>query len=90
MVRVDIKGWFTTYKLLKSGERREYHYHRVTLRRLRANRDHRNSSRIMPLPRNSFGIALPARSMVLYAATPCQSNSKRSSRRVHSQNIDGC
>lgn len=34
MVRVDIKGWFTTYKTLKSGERREYHYHRVTLRRL--------------------------------------------------------
>jgi integrase len=34
VVRVDIKGWFTTYKTLKSGERREYHYHRVTLRRL--------------------------------------------------------
>ena len=34
MVRVDIKGWFTTYKTLQSGERREYHYHRVTLRRL--------------------------------------------------------
>lgn len=34
MVRVDIKGWFTTYKTLKTGERREYHYHRVTLRRL--------------------------------------------------------
>jgi integrase len=34
VVRVDIKGWFTTYKMLKSGERREYHYHRATLRRL--------------------------------------------------------
>jgi integrase len=34
VVRVDIKGWFTTYKTLKSGERREYHYHRATLRRL--------------------------------------------------------
>jgi integrase len=34
VVRVDIKGWFTTYKTLKSGEQRAYHYHRVTLRRL--------------------------------------------------------
>jgi integrase len=34
VVRVDIKGWFTTYKTLKSGHRREYHYHRATLRRL--------------------------------------------------------
>jgi integrase len=34
VVRVDIKGWFTTYKTLKSGERREYRYHRATLRRL--------------------------------------------------------
>jgi integrase len=34
VVRVDIKGWFTTYKTLKTGERREYHYHRATLRRL--------------------------------------------------------
>jgi hypothetical protein len=30
VVRVDIKGWFTTYKILKSGERAEYHYHRAT------------------------------------------------------------
>ncbi len=34
MVRVDIKGWFTTYKKLKSGDRAEYHYHRATGRRL--------------------------------------------------------
>jgi len=34
VVRVDIKGWFTTYKNLKGGERREYHYHRATGRRL--------------------------------------------------------
>lgn len=34
MVRVDIKGWFTTYKNLKSGHRAEYHYHRATGRRL--------------------------------------------------------
>ena len=34
MVRVDIKGWFTTYKNLKSGERAEYHYHRATGMRL--------------------------------------------------------
>jgi integrase len=34
MVRVDIKGWFTTYKNLKSGERAEYHYHRATGARL--------------------------------------------------------
>jgi hypothetical protein len=34
VIRVDIKGWFTPYKTLKTGERREYHYHRVTLRRL--------------------------------------------------------
>src|SRR5215475_3883612 len=30
VVRVDIKGWFTTYKNLKSGERAKYHYHRAT------------------------------------------------------------
>jgi integrase len=30
VVRVDVKGWFTTYKNLKSGERAEYHYHRAT------------------------------------------------------------
>jgi hypothetical protein len=30
VVRVDIKGWFTTYKNLRSGERAEYHYHRAT------------------------------------------------------------
>jgi integrase len=30
VVRVDIKGWFTTYKNLKSGERAAYHYHRAT------------------------------------------------------------
>jgi len=34
VVRVDIKGWFTTYKNLKSGERTEYHYHRATGARL--------------------------------------------------------
>lgn len=34
MVRVDIKGWFTTYKNLKSGKRAEYHYHRATGQRL--------------------------------------------------------
>jgi integrase len=34
VVRVDIKGWFTTYKNLKSGERVEYHYHRATGARL--------------------------------------------------------
>jgi integrase len=34
VVRVDIKGWFTTYKSLKSGERAEYHYHRATGARL--------------------------------------------------------
>ena len=34
MVRVDIKGWFTTYKKLKSGERAKYHYHRATGMRL--------------------------------------------------------
>src|ERR1700730_8779338 len=32
--RVNLKGWFTTYKNLKSGERAEYHYHRATLQRL--------------------------------------------------------
>lgn len=30
MGRVNIKGWFTTYKTLKTGERAEYHYHRAT------------------------------------------------------------
>jgi integrase len=34
VVRVDIKGWFTTYKNLKSGERAAYHYHRATAIRL--------------------------------------------------------
>ena len=34
MVRVDLKGWFTTYKTLKTGERREYHYHRASGARL--------------------------------------------------------
>jgi hypothetical protein len=34
VVRVDVKGWFTTYKNLKSGERREYYYHRATGTRL--------------------------------------------------------
>ncbi|HWG06719.1 MAG TPA: tyrosine-type recombinase/integrase [Beijerinckiaceae bacterium] len=34
MVRVDLKGWFTTYKNLRGGERREYHYHRATGQRL--------------------------------------------------------
>ena len=34
MVRVDLKGWFTTYKTLKTGERAEYHYHRATGARL--------------------------------------------------------
>ena len=34
MVRVDIKGWFTTYKNLRNGERAEYHYHRATGMRL--------------------------------------------------------
>src|SRR5262245_24638093 len=30
VARVDIKGWFTTYKNLKSGERAKYYYHRAT------------------------------------------------------------
>jgi integrase len=34
VVRVDIKGWFTTYKNLKNGERAKYHYHRATGSRL--------------------------------------------------------
>jgi integrase len=34
VVRVDIKGWFTTYKNLKKGDRAEYHYHRATGMRL--------------------------------------------------------
>ena len=34
MGRVNLKGWFTTYKNLKSGERAEYHYHRATGMRL--------------------------------------------------------
>ena len=34
MVRVDIKGWFTTYKKLRDGTRAEYHYHRATGLRL--------------------------------------------------------
>jgi integrase len=34
VVRVDVKGWFTTYKNLKSGERAKYHYHRATGARL--------------------------------------------------------
>jgi len=34
VVRVDIKGWFTTYKNLRNGERAEYHYHRATGMRL--------------------------------------------------------
>lgn len=34
MGRVDIKGWFTTYKTLRTGERRSYHYHRATMTRL--------------------------------------------------------
>jgi integrase len=32
--RVNLKGWFTTYKNLKSGDRAEYHYHRATGMRL--------------------------------------------------------
>lgn len=35
MARVNIKGWFTTYKNLRTGERAEYHYHRATGARLR-------------------------------------------------------
>jgi integrase len=34
VTRVNLKGWFTTYKNLKSGERAEYHYHRATGMRL--------------------------------------------------------
>lgn len=34
MARIRLKGWFTTYKRLKSGERVQYHYHRATGRRL--------------------------------------------------------
>jgi integrase len=34
VARVNIKGWFTTYKTLKTGERAEYHYHRATGTRL--------------------------------------------------------
>jgi integrase len=34
VVRVDVKGWFTTYKNLKCGERAKYHYHRATGARL--------------------------------------------------------
>ena len=34
MVRVNIKGWFTTYKTLASGQRARYHYHRSTGMRL--------------------------------------------------------
>jgi integrase len=34
VARVNIKGWFTTYKTLKTGERAEYHYHRATGMRL--------------------------------------------------------
>jgi hypothetical protein len=36
--RVNLKGWFTTYKTLKTGasagQRIEYHYHRATGMRL--------------------------------------------------------
>jgi integrase len=35
VARVNIKGWFTTYKNLKSGQRAEYHYHRATGARLK-------------------------------------------------------
>jgi hypothetical protein len=34
VARINIKGWFTTYKKLKSGQRAEYHYHRATGARL--------------------------------------------------------
>jgi integrase len=34
VVRVNVKGWFTTYKNLKSGQRAAYHYHRATGARL--------------------------------------------------------
>jgi len=34
VVRVDLKGWFTTYKMLKDGTRRAYFYHRATTMRL--------------------------------------------------------
>jgi site-specific recombinase XerC len=34
VVPVDLKGWFTTYKTLKDGTRKLYHYHRATLTRL--------------------------------------------------------
>ena len=34
MVRVDLKGWFSTYKTLKDGTRKAYYYHRETLMRL--------------------------------------------------------
>jgi integrase len=34
VVRVDLKGWFTTYKTLKDGTRKPYYYHRATMIRL--------------------------------------------------------
>ena len=34
MVRVNLKGWFPTYKRLKDGTRRAYYYHRATMMRL--------------------------------------------------------
>jgi integrase len=34
VIRVDLKGWFPTYKTRKSGERVVYYYHRATGRRL--------------------------------------------------------
>jgi integrase len=30
VARIKLKGWFTTYKVLKSGQRAAYHYHRAT------------------------------------------------------------
>jgi integrase len=34
VTRVRLKGWFTTYKVLKSGQRAAYHYHRASGARL--------------------------------------------------------
>ena len=34
MPPVDLRGWFTTFKRLKDGTRRAYHYHRATMTRL--------------------------------------------------------
>lgn len=34
MILIDLKGWFTTFKTRKTGERVSYHYHRATGMRL--------------------------------------------------------